>query len=424
MSILADKIKHLFKFDKSLVIVLFIALPLCIIDALVEYRDGGLCFYFFRPIATFAFIAILLALHVFGKMYKERLLILSVYFIVSTAFWTIFWGYYDSSFVFEPLFLKVQVMICAMFFVIGVFLSIKHIIYLQVINFCFMICCVYLFPEFPLLNMLFYAVIMKGSGYMAYISRSSVINFYKEKESNRRITLVNEELREMNQSKDDLFRIIGHDLRTPFYQLQNLIEMIDQTDSDEERTELKGLIKESAVKGNQLLEDLLEWSSIYKKQSDAILEIKEISEIVDKVFQFSDFKRKNKEISLINKLPQDLKIAINPAMMETVIRNLVANAIKFSHRGSKIIVKSHAIAKHVIIAVEDKGVGMTKEVIKKLFKGDKNTSTKGTENEAGTGFGLSIAKKLVEKQNGIFEIASTYNKGTTISMYFPLNQSA
>lgn len=71
----------------------------------------------------------------------------------------------------------------------------------------------------------------------------------------------------MNQSKDDLFRIIGHDLRTPFYQLGALIDMVDQTDDEAEKTNIKAMIKESANKGNQLLEDLLEWGNIYKEQS-------------------------------------------------------------------------------------------------------------------------------------------------------------
>lgn len=424
MDALSNKIRKFFTHDKSLVIILLIAIPLCIIDAMVEYNRGGFCFYFFRAVTTFLFIGVLLLFNLLGKLSKETLLILSIYFIVATAYMTVYWGYNDPIFKFEPFFLKVQVMVCAMFFVVGLFLKIKHIIYLLAINFMFTIYGYSLYPDFPVLELTFYAVIMLGTGYMAYISRNSIISFYKAKESNQRITLINDELREMNQSKDDLFRIIGHDLRTPFHQLNGLITLIDQVESEEEKQQVKDMIKESAQKGNQLLEDLLTWSSIYRKQSQAALEHLEIAKIVDKVFQFSDIKRKNKEIRLINKLPNDLKIDINSTMMETVIRNLIANAIKFSHRGSKIIVKSHEIGKHVIIAVEDRGVGMSKDVLQNLFTKDKNTSTKGTEDEGGTGFGLSIAKKLVEKQNGIFEISSALDKGTTISMYFPLDKSA
>ena len=145
---------------------------------------------------------------------------------------------------------------------------------------------------------------------------------------------------------------------------------------------------------------------------------------MDKVFAFSDLKTKNKEISLINKLPRDLKVTINPAMMETVMRNLIANAIKFSHRGSDIIVKSEKIGGQVRIAIEDNGIGMCNDSLYNLFEKEKNNSTTGTENERGTGFGLSIAKKLVEKQNGVLEIESEYNKGTTINLYFPNTMSA
>ena len=163
---------------------------------------------------------------------------------------------------------------------------------------------------------------------------------------------------------------------------------------------------------------------MYKEQSQVLLEDKEVSTIVDKVFKFSDMKRKRKQISLINKLPEDLKITINPAMMETVMRNLIANAIKFSHRGSYIIVKSEEMEGKIRIAIEDKGIGMDTDSLFRLFTTDKNNSTAGTENEKGTGFGLSIAKKLVEKQNGVLEIESEYNKGTTINLYFPHTMSA
>ncbi|MHA7056410.1 sensor histidine kinase [Aquimarina sp. M1] len=414
-----------FQFDKVLFTVMFIALPGIILDGIVEYNEGGLSPYFYRALITFVIVTGGLLVQRTGLMRKSRLLTLSVYTIVLGMMSSVFFGIHDPDFSFESFFLKVEVIISLLFFAVGMLVHFRHIIFLLTINFLFIFLCTFYYPYFPLEKLTFYFVIVSGGGLMAYFCQRVLVQLSRKvKEANRLISIKNEELKEMNQSKDDLFRIIGHDLRTPFYQLRCLIDMVDDVDDEKEREHIKTMIKEAADRGNHLLEDLLEWGNIYKKQSRLLLEKKEISVIVDKVFAFSDLKTKKKEISLINRLPRDLKVTINPIMMETVMRNLITNAIKFSHRGSDIIVKSEKMDSYIRIAIEDKGVGMCDHSIYSLFTEEKNNSTTGTENERGTGFGLSIAKKLVEKQHGILEIQSEYNKGTTINLYFPYTLSA
>ncbi|WP_299434841.1 HAMP domain-containing sensor histidine kinase [uncultured Aquimarina sp.] len=421
----SKKMPRFFQFDKVLFTVMFIALPGIILDGIVEFNEGGFSFYFKRGVITFLIVTVGFFLQKASIIRKSRLLTLSVYAIVLGMMSSLFYGIQDPNFQFEPFFLKVEVIVSLLFFAVGMLVHFRHIIFLLAINFIFIALCMFFYPNFPIEKFGFYGVIVSGGGLMAYFCQRMLVQLSRKvKEANRLISIKNEELKEMNQSKDDLFRIIGHDLRTPFYQLRSLIDMVDEVDNDQERDQIKDMIKEAANKGNNLLEDLLEWGNIYKKQSQILLETKEISVIVDKVFAFSDLKRKKKEISLINKLPKDLKVTINPAMMETVMRNLIANAIKFSHRGSNIIVKSEKIGGQIRIAIEDNGIGMQNDYLYDLFTEEKNSSTAGTENERGTGFGLSIAKKLVEKQNGILEIESEYNKGTTINLYFPHGMSA
>ncbi|MFD2563087.1 sensor histidine kinase [Aquimarina rubra] len=425
ITITSPKFPRLFRFDKVLFTVMFIALPGIILDGIVEYNEGGFSAYFYRAVITFTIVTMGLLLQKVGLIRKSRLLTLSVYAIVLGMMSSIFFGVQDPNFRFESFFLKVEVIVSLLFFAVGMLVHFRHIIILLTINFLFITLSMFYYPNFPLEKLAFYFVIVSGGGLMAYFCQRLLVQLSRKvKEANRLISIKNEELKEMNQSKDDLFRIIGHDLRTPFYQLRSLIDMVDEVDNEKEREHIRSMIKEAADKGNNLLEDLLEWGNIYKKQSQVLLETKEISVIVDKVFAFSDLKTKKKEISLINKLPRDLKVTINPAMMETVMRNLIANAIKFSHRGSDIIVKSEKMGSHIRIAIEDKGIGMCDNSLYNLFTKEKNNSTNGTENERGTGFGLSIAKKLVEKQNGILEIESEYNKGTTINLYFPHTMSA
>lgn len=425
MSVSPQKTKSLFKFDKVLFTTLFIVMPGVILDALAEYYNGGVSLYFYRGVVNLIIVSIALVLYITSHIKKSTLLGTSVYSVVLLMMSTMFWAVNDPAFAIESFFLKVEVIVSLLLFAVGMLVHFRHIISLLVFNFIFIGFCAFRYPELPLVQLAFYAVIVSGGGLMAFFCQRILVKLSRElKEANRLISIKNDKLREMNQSKDDLFRIIGHDLRTPFYQLEGLIDMVDQAENELEKTKIKAMIKESASKGNQLLEDLLEWGHMYKEQSQVLLEDKEVSTIVDKVFKFSDMKRKRKQISLINKLPEDLKITINPAMMETVMRNLIANAIKFSHRGSYIIVKSEKMEGKIRIAIEDKGIGMDTDSLFRLFTTDKNNSTAGTENEKGTGFGLSIAKKLVEKQNGVLEIESEYNKGTTINLYFPHTMSA
>ncbi len=367
------------QFDKVLFTILFIVLPGIILDGLVEYNQGGFSVYFVRALITFSIVSMGLLLHKVGFIRKSRLLTLSVYTIILGMMSSIFFGVEDPDFKFESFFLKVEVIVSLLFFAVGMLVHFRHIIFLLTINFVFMALYLFYYPNYPLEKLVFYFVIVGGGGLMAYFCQRLLVQLSRKvKEANRLISIKNEELKEMNQSKDDLFRIIGHDLRTPFYQLRSLIEMVDDVDDEKEREHIRGMIKQAADKGNDLLEDLLEWGNIYKKQSQVLLEMKEISIIVDKVFKFSDLKTTSKEISLINKLPKDLKVTINPAMMETVMRNLISNAIKFSHRGSDIVVKSEKIGGQVRIAIEDTGIEIRNDSLYDLFVTEKNTSTSGT----------------------------------------------
>lgn len=352
MNVSPQKTKSLYKFDKVLFTTVFIVLPGIILDALVEYSEGGLGLYFYRGLINLSIVSVAIALYKASKIKKSTLLSVSVYSVVILMMSTMIWAIKDPNFEIKPFFIKVQVIVSLLLFAVGMLVHFRHIISLLVLNFLFIGFCMFYYPELSIAQLAFYAVIVSGGGMMAFFCQRILVKLSREvKEAHRLISVKNEKLREMNQSKDDLFRIIGHDLRTPFYHLRSLADIIDNVDDELERAKIKKMIKESADKGNQLLEDLLEWGNIYKEQSQVLFETKEVSKIVDKVFEFSDMKGKNKDVSLINKLPNDLKIEINPVMMETVFRNLITNAIKFSHRGSDVVVRSEKVEGQVVIAI-------------------------------------------------------------------------
>ncbi len=413
------------RFDKILFSVLIAIVPGVLLDGFVQYNAHGLSPFFYRDVIMFSVVMLSFLFYKMGLFSQSHVLVVSDYTIVLLFMGSLAIGVKDPNFQFETYFLKVQLILVLIIFGLGMLIHFRHIMILLVLNVAFIICCSFAYPSFPIEKFVFFGMIVSSTLLVAFYCQRLIIKFSKKiKEANRCIQIKNEELREMNQSKDDLFRIIGHDLRTPFHQLTCLVEMIDEVDNEEEKARIKGLLQESADKGNQLLEDLLNWGKTYKQQSEILLEKQEIRPIINRVFAFSNLDTQAKQIRLINRLPKDLEISINSTMMETVIRNLIANAIKFSHRGSDIVVKSEKLEQHVRISIADQGVGICKERLFRLFKTERNESTSGTENEEGSGFGLNIAKKLVEKQNGTFEVKSIHNKGTVINLYFPFGQSA
>ena len=106
-------------------------------------------------------------------------------------------------------------------------------------------------------------------------------------------------------------------------------------------------------------------------------------------------------------------------MIKTILRNLISNAIKFTHKNGKVEVTARIDNKHVEISVSDNGIGMTKETMSKLFRLDGNLSTPGTENEKGTGLGLFLCKEFVDKHGGKIWAESRSGNGSVFKFVLP-----
>jgi len=405
-----------YKMDKYIALVSTIVVPGTMLHALNEFLDGGVSSYFIRDVIVIFFLILVLVGAVLKYFSRRQLVNFSIYSIVLAIAITFFMGYFDPNFRFEPNFLQSEMLLSLLMLI-----HYKQIKNLLIFNVVFVITCYFTVGHaYPLDKLIYNGLIVCGSGVLSYITQRSFAKLSRKvKEAHVLIRKQNKDLREMNRAKDELFKIIGHDLRTPFFQLKYLVEMIVDEKDEVEKQKLKQLLIESADNGNQLLEDLLNWGKNYKHKPKVSLEKNSLCKIVKRSISFSEIVAAKKDITLINEVCHDLELLMNPMMMETVLRNLIANAIKFSYKGSKIIIQTQLEQNQVRIDVIDKGVGMTKERLKTLFLNDKNYSTAGTHNEKGSGHGLTISKRLVEKQNGVFEIDSAYNKGTTVRMYFP-----
>ena len=145
----------------------------------------------------------------------------------------------------------------------------------------------------------------------------------------------------------------------------------------------------------------------------------EINPLILKTISSSRGTAKLKEIEFESELQPNLRFMFDARMMETVLRNLISNAIKFSNRKSKIRLSSNMEQDDVVLRVVDQGIGMAEEIKNELFKYGKIPPRQGTEEETGSGFGLNICQKMVENQRGFLEIESAPNEGTTVTMRFP-----
>ncbi len=231
-----------------------------------------------------------------------------------------------------------------------------------------------------------------------------------------------EQLINANASKDKLFSIIAHDLRSPFNSILGFSEiLIDNIENFEVKKteEYIGYINLSAQNTLSLLENLLNWA---KTQTGRIvIQPKKIilSSIIQETINISNASAKTKNISLNHIQSDDVEVFTDGNMLKTVLRNLVSNAIKFTHAGGKIDVSAISKQDKVEISISDNGVGMNEETRKKLFNVNTNITTHGTENESGSGLGLVLCKEFVERLDGSIWVESEEGKGSDFKFTIP-----
>jgi len=231
------------------------------------------------------------------------------------------------------------------------------------------------------------------------------------------------ELRIANQTKDKFFSIIAHDLKNPFAAILGLssflVEEIDELSTDEIK-EFSANIWESADTLYKLLENLLKWSRMKRGVTSFNPEEICITMALEMNLKIINEFAKQKDIQFINTVPSGIQIGADMQMLNTVLRNLISNAIKFTPRNGTIEIgaiedKDNSFT---TIYVKDSGIGMDSELISKLFKIDEKVSRPGTNDEPSTGLGLLLCKEFIERHGGQIWVESEVGKGSTF--YFTL----
>lgn len=223
-------------------------------------------------------------------------------------------------------------------------------------------------------------------------------------------------LEEINENKNRFFSIISHDLRGPVNNILALSGILQEEGSESKKKQMITMIDTSIKKLNHLLNNLLQWASIQMSSSSKIFpELVYPVELVKDNFEIFIPIASGKNITLVNKIPQEATIWADRNMINTVFRNLISNAIKYTRRNGEVVISSILTGYFLEISVKDNGVGMSEDVVSNLFKKSTKHSTPGTENEMGSGLGLQICKEFVEKNGGEISAESKINHGTVFN---------
>jgi PAS domain S-box-containing protein len=231
-------------------------------------------------------------------------------------------------------------------------------------------------------------------------------------------------LEEINVSKDKFFSIIAHDLRSPFSGFLGLMKILAEGVDNLSLAEIKNIVNNLLLAANnlyKLIENLLEWSRL---QRDIIVPelfniklLNSIRECIDYISYSSDVK----EITIKYDISDDIIVFVDMNLFDTIFRNLISNAIKFTNRGGEISITAKELDNNLVeINVKDNGIGMSSELISKLFKITEKVATKGTEGESSTGLGLLLCKEYIEMLGGTIKVESQEGVGSTFSFTIPI----
>jgi len=235
----------------------------------------------------------------------------------------------------------------------------------------------------------------------------------------------NIELQELNATKDKFFSIISHDLKGPLNSLTSFSSLLINHTESLSKEEIKMFAKDfdkSLKNLFSLLENLLEWSRSQTGNIEFTPESFDLGWLLLENMDLLKAQAQQKRITLINANEHSVFVRAHKNSISTVIRNLISNAVKFTPEDGRITLDLHQNGKDVIVSVTDTGVGMSEDIINKLFRIDSKHSTKGTANEKGTGLGLILCKEFVEKNGGRIWVKSTEGEGSVFNFSLPSQQ--
>lgn len=265
--------------------------------------------------------------------------------------------------------------------------------------------------------------IMIGVSLLAFAMMAIVWHY------NRRISRLNTELiqnqRELSESnavKDKLFSILGHDLRSPLNRVIGLLNLLSIRHLSADEKEIIHKLRHQSSMTLETLDNLLAWGKRQLKGIRLHQQIIKVDEQLQKSILLNEDYARQKGVTIVDDVPDDLYIEVDPVHFDFVMRNLLSNAIKFSHSGGSVsVTASSASGEYAVFAIRDSGVGIAADARDHIFNAGAK-SAPGTWNEKGTGLGLMLSREYITQNGGLLWVESEEGKGSTF--YFTLRQHA
>ncbi|MGE5457554.1 MAG: PAS domain S-box protein [Methanococcaceae archaeon] len=248
------------------------------------------------------------------------------------------------------------------------------------------------------------------------------IDITESKHQELRLAAYSEELKKLNATKDKLLSLLAHDLRGPFSGFMGLTETLAQSINSltrEEIAEFAAVLFATSKKIFELFTNLLEWSRLQTGRIKFRQEELDIYIEAENIRNLFSSAASAKSISILNNAAPECTVLADSNLLPTILRNLVSNAIKFTHPGGTITIDALDKDSAVEVSVADNGVGMTQETIEKIFRIDSGYTTIGTNGEEGSGLGMALCKELLEKNGSTITVQSEPGNGTTFKFLLP-----
>jgi signal transduction histidine kinase len=229
-------------------------------------------------------------------------------------------------------------------------------------------------------------------------------------------------LSDVNETNAKFLSILAHDLRSPFQSIISVLDLLQDSFEEYDKKEVETYINIATNSANttlRLLDNLLSWASSQNKQKSFNPAKANLCHLVTLEIESVNALAAQKLITFNNLIASNLFVTADLQMVNTILRNLISNAIKYSYTGSEITINAIERKQFVEIEIKDKGVGMSQSAQKELFKKNEFHSTRGTKSEYGTGLGLLLCKEFVEMHGGIIWIESETGKGSKILFTLP-----
>jgi len=257
----------------------------------------------------------------------------------------------------------------------------------------------------------------------------AILRFFRKNYvlENKRAEENEKKYKALNAEKDKFYSILAHDLRSPFNGLLGITQILAEelpNLSIETAQKMAVSSRNTTLKIYNLLENLLEWSRVHQGLVPFNPETLILMPIINDNISLAQEQSINKQIKIDIDFPDGLAVFADRHMLQTILRNLISNALKFTHQGGQMTIIARSFGdKSVEISVIDTGIGMSRTILDNLFRLDAQTNRKGTDNESSSGLGLLVCDELIGRLGGKLSVESEEGKGSRFTFTLPANRA-